>query len=787
MSEADICRTYILPKLYAAGWTDDLIAEQRVIAPGRIVPVGNSHTRKASRRPDYILALKKNYSIAVVEAKADYKLPADGMQQAMHYAEMLGLKFAYASNGKGIVEHDFITGAERNLDAFPSPDELWARLRGELQLTDERDAADALTAYFQEVGSKEPRYYQEVAINRAVQAVLRGQERILITMATGTGKTLVAFQIIARLLKAKRKKRILFLADRNVLVDQAKDRTFSPLGDALHKIQGEALKSREVYFALYQALTGTNNTAPLYEQYPRDFFDLIVVDECHRGSAKEESSWREILNYFSPAQQIGMTATPKRSDNVDTYAYFGDSIYTYSLKQGIDDGFLAPYRVLRVLLDADVAGVPVDAGVLDRFGREIPEGMYSTKDFERVLALLTRTETVARHLSEYLRGTNRMDKTIVFCVDQEHAADMRQALINENADLTRVYLDYVARIVSDEGVEGRMHLDNFQDPEVETPVIVTTSQMLTTGVDAPTVRNIVLFKPINSMTDFKQIIGRGTRVLEAQNKFWFTILDYVGATRLFYDPAFDGDPESGKTQRINRGGAVIDEETDDAANQGTGTDRADATSGGDYELPTISEGTGGARETRKYYLDNVPVYLIGEQAFELDPEGHVLRTVAYTDYVREHVRRILPTAEHLREYWSLTEQRREISDKLRAQGVDFDHLARLTHHADADPLDLLLNVAFNAPLLTRKERAAKLRQAKPNFFNTYTPAAREILDTLLDKYADFGVKEFSDLSSALKVPPFDKYGTVNEIAALFGGAQKLKSAVDEMQVLLYQT
>ena len=782
MTEADTCRKYIIPNLHAAGWEDDFIAEQRVIAPGRIVPLGRRHTRREHRRPDYILFLRKNYPIAVVEAKADYKRPGDGIQQAIDYAEMLGLKFAYASNGQGIVEHNFITGQERNLTAFPSPDELWRRLRGDLKLDDENAASDALTAYFEEVGGKTPRYYQTVAINRAVEDVIRGRPRMLITMATGTGKTFVAFQIVYRLWRAKRKKRVLYLADRNVLIDQAKDRTFSPLGEALHKIQGDAVKSREVYFALYQALTGTGEGPPLYEQYPRDFFDLIIVDECHRGSAREESSWRAILDYFEPAQQIGMTATPKRNDNVDTYAYFGDPIYTYSLHQGIEDGFLAPYRVQRVVLDVDASGLQIDAGILDRFGREVPPGVYGTRDFERLVSLLTRTEAVAAHLTNTLKATNRYDKTIVFCVDQEHALDMRQALINANADLVRVHPNYVERVVSDEGKEGRMALDDFQDPEVETPVIVTTSQMLTTGVDAPTVRNVVLFKPINSMTDFKQIIGRGTRVLEEKDKFWFTIIDYVGATRLFYDPAFDGEPVRVTRQGINdKGEVTTTEDTEDGTLQPEEPPEM-------YPLPPeISAGGQPVAEPRKFYVDGVPVYIVGEQAYELDAEDNVLRTVSIVDYVRENVRRLLPTAEQLRQAWPLSERRENITQALAGRGIDLEHLAHITHHEDADPLDLLLHVAYDAPLPTRRERAEKLRQSKPNFFNTYTPAARQILDELLDKYADFGLKELTDLNLALRVPPLDRHGTVSEIAALFGGAAELRSAVDRMQALLYES
>jgi type I restriction enzyme R subunit len=678
------------------------------------------------------------------------------------------------------VEHDFITGMERNLDAFPTADELWGRLKGTFNFESQKEERDALFEYWQEVGGKAPHYYQQVAINKAVNAVVAGQKRILLTMATGTGKTFVAFQIAWRLWKSKRKNRILYLADRNVLIDQAKDRTFSPMGQALHKIQGKAVKSREVYFALYQSLANPVTGENLYEKYPRDFFDLIIVDECHRGSANEEGSWRKILDYFDAAAQIGMTATPKRNDNVDTYNYFGEPIYTYSLKQGIDDGFLAPYRVYRVIPDVDASGLQVDAGVLDRFGREIPPDLYGTKDFERIVSLLSRTEVVAKHLTEYLKRTNRFDKTIVFCVDQEHALDMRLALNNANADLTRIHLHYVERVVSDEGSVGRGHLDNFQDPEKDTPVILTTSQMLTTGVDAPTCRNVVLFKPINSMIDFKQIIGRGTRVSEEHNKFWFTIIDYVGATQLFYDPAFDGDPVRVTKTEIDKDGNETKVEDSEA-----GTLEPEAVENSPEE--TVREIHRQIGELpRKYYLDNVQVYIAGEQAFELDPEGHVLKTVQFTDYVTEHIRRLNLTAEHLREIWPQAEQRVEILNQLRSRGIDPDHLARVTHQEDADALDLLLHVAYNAPLVTRRERAEKLRQKKANFFNTFTPAAKEILNTLLEKYADYGIGEFDQLPRVLQVSPFDQYGSTYDIYQLFGGAEKMLQAVDELQKFLYE-
>jgi type I restriction enzyme R subunit len=782
-TEADTCRTYIVPGLHAAGWEDDYISEQLVLTPGRIVPLGEKqHFRKDGLRADYVLFIRKNIPIAVVEAKAEYKNPSDGLQQAMQYAEMLGVKFAFSSNGKGILEHDYIAGQECALSTFPSPAELWDSQRGVWGLDKEQDQKDALTSYFEEVGGKIARYYQEVAINHTVAAVLRGQPRILITMATGTGKTFVAFQIVWRLWKAGRKKRILYLADRNILIDQAKDLTFSPMGEALHKIKGRAVKSREVYFSLYQALDNPGTGAQLYKQYPKDFFDLIIVDECHRGSAREESSWRGILEYFQPAQQIGMTATPKRNDNIDTYEYFGEPIYTYSLKQGIEDGFLAPYRVTRVISDVDAQGLQIDPGVLDRFGREIPPGLYGTKEFERLVSLLTRTETVAKHLTDTMKRTGRYNKTIIFCVDQEHALDMRKALKNLNKDLVKIHPDYVERVVSDEGKFGRSHLDDFQDPETDTPVILTTSQMLTTGVDAPTCRNIVLFKPICSMTDFKQIIGRGTRVLEARGKFWFTIIDYVGATQLFYDPAFDGDPVRVTKTKINNEGEEV--ETQDSEE---GTLNPEIKPALD-EIPVIPEITDQqVRELpRKYYLDGVSVYIIGEQAYELDPEENVLRTVQFTDYVAENVRRLNLSAEHLHLIWPLPEQRAEILEELRARGIDPQQLAQVTHHPEADALDLLLHVAYNVPLVSRKQRAEKLRQKKQNFFNTFTPAAREILKILLEKYADFGIGEWENLTSVLSVPPFSELGTPLEITQCFGGPFEMKQAVNQMQQLLYE-
>src|SRR3972149_7074374 len=548
LTEADTCRKFVLPKLYDAKWEDDQISEQKTFTDGRIIVAGSKIKRGKQKRADYLLRYRPDFAIAVVEAKAAYKNPGDGLQQAKEYAEILGLKFAYSTNGHGIVEHDFITGKDTDLENFPSPDELWIRFSRSEGIKPE--IAERLLSPCNTLPGKIPRYYQEIAINRTIKSILQGKKRVLLTLATGTGKTFISYQIIWKLWNTRwnrtgehRRPKVLYLADRNILVDGPKDKTFASMGDARIKIEGEAVKSREIYFSTYQAIAKDERRPGLYKQYPRDFFDLIVVDECHRGSAKDESNWREILEYFEPAYQIGMTATPLRKDNRDTYRYFGNPIYTYSLKQGIDDGFLAPYRVHRVVSSVDATGWRPTKGEKDKHGREIPDGVYGTSDFERVISFKSRTEAVAKHLSDYLMKTDRFAKTIVFCVDQEHAEDMRKALNNWNLDLSQQYPDYVCRVVSDEGDIGRGHLDRFLELETKTPVILTTSQLLTTGVDAQTCKNIVLFKVINSMVDFKQIIGRGTRVREDYGKLFFTILDYTGsAKRMFADPEFDGEP-----------------------------------------------------------------------------------------------------------------------------------------------------------------------------------------------------------------------------------------------------
>jgi type I restriction enzyme R subunit len=780
ITEADTCRMYVLPRLREAGWSDDQIHEQRYFTAGRIVVSGRRHSRRPGKKADYLLSCRPDFPIAVVEAKAAYKLPADGLQQAMEYAETLGLKFAYSTNGHGIVEHDFGTGHQQILDAFPAPKALWARLRAAEGLTDDAVAEHLLFPFNRELhnpdGSiKTPRYFQHIAIQRTVQAVLQGRPRVLITMATGTGKTFVAVQVAWKLWKTNRKKRILYLVDRNILADQPITREFAIFGDAVHKIQGEAKKGREIYFALYQAIAEGETRPGLYKEYPPDFFDLIIVDECHRGSATDDSRWRQILEYFQPATQIGMTATPLREETRDTYRYFGNPIYTYRLAQGIEDGFLAPYQVRRIVPSVDAIGWRPDRGQIDRFGREIPDGMYETKDFERIVSLLSRTEVVAHHLTNHLKRTDRFGKTMVFCVDQEHAEDMRAALHHANEDLTGQYPHYVARVTADEGKIGRGHLDEFADPEKDVPVILTTSRLLSTGVDAPTCRNIVLFKPIGSMVEFKQIIGRGTRLYPDKDKLWFTILDYAGATRLFADPDFDGEPERIAEETIY---PTAEEEVAPPVGVGEGP-MHEETEGEDISFSSDEK-----RPLRKYYVDGAEVRISAEVVYELDSSGRRQRVVKYTDYTAEQVRRLYPTAAEFRTEWMDAEHRAIILQALEERGVDFPTLVEATGQVEADPFDLLVHVAWNAPLRTRRERAERLRRERKDFWDQYPPQARSILSDLLDKYTDHGVTQLDDLH-ILEIPPISERGTPLEIARLFGGPSELRRAVAKLQDMLY--
>lgn len=818
INEADTCRKYVVPKLQTAGWEDEphSLTEQKAFTDGRIVVVGNKARRQKQKRVDYLLRYTRDFPIALVEAKAAYKSPADGLQQAKDYAQILGLKFAYSTNGHGIIEFDFITGLERELAEFPTPTELWHRLRGDepLQGLTAEAAARLLTPGCSVLG-KSARYYQEIAVNRAVQAVVKGRRRILLTMATGTGKTFVAFQISWKLWSSRwnrtgehRKPRILFLADRNILVDDPYSKMFAPFGDARAKIEGgNAVKSREIYFAIYQALAADERRPGLYKEYPRDFFDLIIIDECHRGSAREESSWREILEYFEHAYQIGMTATPLRQDNRDTYAYFGNPIYEYSLKQGIDDGFLAPYRVHRLITTLDAAKWRPSAGERDRLGYEIPDREYSTKDFERVVALRARTHAIATHLTDFLKGTDRYGKTIVFCVDQEHADEMRRALTNLNADLVRKHPDYVCRVTADEGDIGRGHLSNFQEPEKQTPVILTTSQLLTTGVDAPTVKNVALVRVVGSMSEFKQIVGRGTRVRDDYGKLYFSILDYTGsATRLFADPDFDGSPASVIEEDLDEDGKTMPASTytDDGEPHElgelpenlTGGERGDgpSTGGGrgtgegstgDGDDDDDDEGGGGVGEPRrKYYVDGGQVRIETHLVYELDSDGKQLRVVEFIDYTADRVRTLFPNAADLREAWVDPELRSDIIERLAERGIDIDMLVKATSQPEADPFDLLCHVAYSLPVRTRRERADRIKRERREFLEQHSGVARQVLEELLEKYAEHGAAQFT-LPDVLQVPPISDHGNVIEIARFFGGADNLRSTIRELQTMLY--
>jgi type I restriction enzyme R subunit len=758
------------------------MAEQRTITDGRIVPVGKGFVRRAPKRVDYLLQFTRDFPLAVVEAKAAYKSAADGLQQAKQYAEMLGLKFAYATNGHEIIEFDYSTGREFVRGGYPTPNELWQRYRQATGLADEV-AERLLEPSNHRVGMAE-RYYQQVAINRTVQGILNGDRRILVTMATGTGKTAVAFQVCWKLWNARwnrtgehRRPKILYLADRNILIDQPKDGIFAAFGDARYKIEsGEVVQGREMYFAIYQALAEDARREGLFKAFSPEFFDLVIVDECHRGSANEAGSWRAILEHFAPAVQLGMTATPQRDDNRDTYRYFGNPIYQYSLRQGIDDGFLAPYRVHRVVTDWDAAGWRPNVYELDRYGRSVPDDEYQTQDFERVVALRARTEAIAKHLTEFLKKSDRFDKTIVFCVDQEHASEVRRALSNLNSDVVVRHPDYVCRVTADEGDIGRGHLSRFQDVESRTPAILTTSQLLTTGVDAPTCKNVVLARVVGSMSEFKQIIGRGTRVRDDYGKLWFNIIDYTGsATRLFADPEFDGDPTLLTEEDLRDPGAprVISELSLDEANDETG----------ERDVPDEGEPPPDERR-RKFYVDGGHVEIAAHLVYELDPDGRQLRVVRYTEYAAERVRSIVRSGRELREQWANPLRRAEIIQYLEERGVSFDELASVTRQPDADPFDLLCHLAFNAPIRSRRERAQRLRSERNDFFEQFGAEARQILDELLEKYAEHGDAQFA-LPDILYVPPLSSHGTVRQISASFGGAEQLRQAVTDLQNLLY--
>jgi len=760
LSERDICTKFITPALQRAGWDiQSQIREEMTFTAGRVIVRGKTVTRGKPKRADYVLYYKPNIPIAIIEAKDNNHSVADGMQQAIDYGRGLDVPFVYSSNGDAFLEHDFMSSfgkveRELPLDAFPSPAELWNRYCG-VRGYDAGQKQVISHDYYIDASFKEPRYYQQVAINRSIDAIARGQNRILLVMATGTGKTYTAFQIIWRLWKSRTKKRILFLVDRNILADQTRINDFKPFGGAMTKITHRQVdKSYEIYLSLYQAVTGTEEEKNIYRQFSPDFFDLIIVDECHRGSAAEDSAWREVLEYFSSAAQIGMTATPRETKYVSNIEYFGDPVYTYSLRQGIEDGFLAPYKVIRIDIDKDLIGWRPPAGKRDKYGALIEDRIYNQKDFDRALVLEKRTELVAKKVTEFLRHTNSYHKTIVFCEDIDHAERMRQALVNENPDLVTKNDKYIMRITGDETL-GKAELDNFIDPESRYPVVVTTSKLLSTGVDVQTCELIVLDQTIKSLSAFKQIIGRGTRIREEYGKLYFTIIDFKKATELFADPDFDGEP------------VQIYE-----------TGPSDPSVPPEPPSPEAPPEPRGGRV--KYVVDDVEVSIVAERVQYYGKDGKLI-TESLKDYTRRNVLREYQSLDAFLMCWTGAEKKRAIIEELTEQGVLLDALAEEVGR-DYDPFDLVCHVAFDQLPLTRRERANTVR--KRGYFAKYGDKARAVLNVLLDKYADAGVKQLEDMG-ILNVQPINEFGTPLEIVRLFGGRDEYLDAVRELEAEIY--
>ncbi len=783
LSERDICTKFITPALQRAGWDiTTQIREEYPLTRGRVIVRGKLHSRARHKRADYVLFYKPNIPIAVIEAKDNNHSPATGMQQALGYAEMLHVPFVFSSNGDAFLFHnqiatDGVIERELALDEFPAPEQLWqwwSAQRGWGAKEKDLIAQD----YYSDGSGRTPRYYQLLAINQTVEAIARGQNRILLVMATGTGKTYTAFQIIWRLWKAKAKKRILFLADRNILVDQAMTNDFKPFGSAMTKIQKRQVdKSYEIYLSLYQAVTGNEEEKNIYRQFSPDFFDLIVIDECHRGSAAADSAWREILEYFSSATQIGLTATPKETREVSNIDYFGEPLYTYSLRQGINDGFLAPYKVVRIDLDKDLYGWRPGKGMRDKFGHEIEDRIYNQKDFDKTLVLEKRTQLVAAKISEFLRQTDRFDKTIVFCENIDHAERMRRALVNENSDLAAQNSKYVMRITGD-NEEGKTELDNFIFPESRYPVIATTSKLMTTGVDAQTCKLIVLDQRIQSMTEFKQIIGRGTRINEDYGKYYFTIMDFKKATELFADPDFDGDPV-----QIYEPGAVDSPVPPDLP-ESDGEEGPGITYPPPNEAPPATRIGETGKDVRHYVVDNVEVKVAAERVQYFDADGRLI-TESLKDYTRKALAKEFDSLDDFLRRWSSAEKKQAIVEELAEQGVFFDALADEIGRKSGkefDPFDLICHVAWDRPPLTRRERAEQVR--KRDYFSKYGQQARCVLEALLDKYADEGVTHIEE-PRILTIAPFTDFGTPMEIIQAFGGPNQYRQALHELEEALY--
>jgi len=808
LSERDVCSKFITPALLSASWDlQTQIREEVSFTKGRIIVRGKLVTRGKAKRADYVLYFKPNLPIALIEAKENTHSVGDGIQQALAYAETLDIPYVFSSNGDGFVFHDRTgVSAEKettlSLDEFPSPEDLWARYVAWKNLTPEAEKI-VLQDYYEDGSGKAPRYYQVNAVNAAIEAIAKGQDRVLLVMATGTGKTYTAFQIIWRLWKAKWKKRILFLADRNILVDQTMVNDFRPFGPAMAKLSTKSKtieradgteidlplaldrKRRidtayEIYLGLYQAITGPEDAKKLYREFSRDFFDLIVIDECHRGSAAADSAWREILDHFSSATQIGLTATPKETEYASNTAYFGEPVYTYSLKQGIRDGFLAPYKVIKVHIDRDVEGYRPEQGATDRDGDEIEDRIYNAKDFDRTLVLDERTKLVARRVSEFLKESgDRFQKTMIFCVDEEHAARMRQALINENKDLVDQNARYVMRITGSDQ-EGQAQLGNFIDPESRYPVLVTTSRLLSTGVDAQTCRLIVLDRAVGSMTEFKQIVGRGTRVHEDTRKYYFTLMDFRGATNHFADPDFDGEPvqidEPGEFDPITPpDDVVVTDDEEDAVPPVPGPDETIV------DTPDISLTDGLGEKQRKVYVDGIAVSVVSERIEYLDANGKLV-TESLRDFTRNALRKQYGSLNAFLRRWNEADRKQAILDELADEGLPLEALSDLAGK-DLDPFDLICHVAFDQPPLTRQERADSVR--KRDVFTRYGPQARAVLEALLTKYEDEGLLNLDDVQ-VLKVTPFDRMGTALQLVKAFGGRPDYERAVHDLQTALYE-
>lgn len=770
LSEIDICDLFITPAIKDAGW-DQLtqIRREVTLTPGPVVVRGNlsSRNKKKKKFADYVLQWKAGVPIAIVEAKDNNHSASHGMQQALGYAEILDLPSAFSSNGDAFASHNKVPESSEDIECefplagFPPPAELWKRYKKHRNIQSEEEEL-VLEPYYQDPSGKAPRYYQSEAINRTLEAVAKGQNRLLLVMATGTGKTYTTFQIIWRLWKAGKAKRILLLVDRNVLADQTLVNDFKPFGRVMTKIKNRKIDpSYEIHLGLYQALTGPDEEDKIFKSVSRDFFDLIVIDECHRGSASEDSAWREILDFFSEAIQIGLTATPKETKYTSNITYFGEPVYTYKLKQGIDDGFLAPYKVVRYYLDKDLEGWTPPAGMTDDLGQDIEQRTYNQKDMDRLLVLNQRTKLVAKCVMRLLNATDPFQKTIIFCEDIDHAERMRVAITNAAGQLALDHPKYVMRITGD-SVEGKAELDNFIDPESKFPVIATTSELLTTGVDAKTCKLIVLDKTINSMTTFKQIVGRGTRIEEEHNKYFFTVMDFKNATELFKDPDFDGDPVV-----IYEPGPDDDPEPPDPIDpDDDGTVREEPAEYG----------------SKKIRVSGVDVNILAKTVEYRGDDGQMV-TESYSDYSRKHIRNEYDSLDDFINRWKASKKKEAIVKELEEYGIELSKLAEEVGK-DYGDFDLICHIAYDAPPLTRRERADNVK--KRNYFTKYGEQARAVLEALLEKYADEGVLTIES-PKVLKLAPFDQMGTPVEIInEIFGGKAKYESALEELERELYE-